>query len=191
MPFQNATKDLSQDKSHSSLHLIGGVDSDPNFVRKPCDLRVEGGSITKKTALVLGNIVIGDKSKFILGNLCGSIFTDHIQEKEPGQGITLLGNIDIPEIDASLITANIISSEFIQSEIIESNVIVVNTIESNEFGEIKLEGDVMVCGNIVLGGASYVPSTPSDWNGIPPSTISEALDRCATLLSVLNGGTGP
>lgn len=38
---------------------------------------------------------------------------------------------------------------------------------------------------------SYTPTTPGDWNGTAPTTITDALDRCATLLKTLNGGTGP
>lgn len=29
--------------------------------------------------------------------------------------------------------------------------------------------------------APYTPSTPADWNGTPPTTISEALDRLAAV----------
>lgn len=38
---------------------------------------------------------------------------------------------------------------------------------------------------------SYTPTTPTDWNGTAPTSIREGLDRCATLLKTLNGGTGP
>lgn len=37
---------------------------------------------------------------------------------------------------------------------------------------------------------SYVPTTPTDWDGTPPTTIVEALDRLATLVKALNSGTG-
>ena len=38
--------------------------------------------------------------------------------------------------------------------------------------------------------SNYTPATPTDWNGTPPTTISEALDRLATLVKALNSGTG-
>ena len=38
---------------------------------------------------------------------------------------------------------------------------------------------------------SYVPSTPSSWNGTPPTFLAAAVDRCAALLKTLNGGVGP
>jgi len=41
-----------------------------------------------------------------------------------------------------------------------------------------------------LYNSTYTPSTSTDWNGTPPATVGEALDRIAALLKVLNGGTG-
>jgi phenylalanyl-tRNA synthetase beta subunit len=38
---------------------------------------------------------------------------------------------------------------------------------------------------------SYTPADSTDWDGTDPTTVSDALDRCATLLKTLNGGTGP
>ena len=37
---------------------------------------------------------------------------------------------------------------------------------------------------------SYTPTTPTDWNGTPPTTIAEAIDRLASVVKTLNGGTG-
>lgn len=37
----------------------------------------------------------------------------------------------------------------------------------------------------------YTPTTTGDWNGADPTTVLQALDRCAALLKTLNGGTGP
>ena len=37
---------------------------------------------------------------------------------------------------------------------------------------------------------AYTPTTSSDWNGTAPTTITDALDRLATLVKSLNGGTG-
>ena len=44
-----------------------------------------------------------------------------------------------------------------------------------------------------LGGSNagnYVPSTPSDWTSPAPTTTIEAIDRLASLIKTLNGGTG-
>ena len=40
------------------------------------------------------------------------------------------------------------------------------------------------------GAVSYTPSTAGDWNGTPPTTIGEAIDRLAALVKTLNSGTG-
>lgn len=40
------------------------------------------------------------------------------------------------------------------------------------------------------GTVVYSATTPSDWNGAPPTSIGEAIDRLATLVKTLNGGTG-
>jgi hypothetical protein len=44
--------------------------------------------------------------------------------------------------------------------------------------------------NIWATASAYAPSTPADWNGTPPSTVGEAIDRLAALVKTLNGGTG-
>lgn len=40
------------------------------------------------------------------------------------------------------------------------------------------------------GSLYYAATTPTDWNGTPPTTIGDAIDRLATLVKTLNGGTG-
>jgi hypothetical protein len=48
-------------------------------------------------------------------------------------------------------------------------------------------------GNGQLGFSSsytYSPAVTSDWNGTAPTTIEEAVDRLATVVKALNGGTG-
>lgn len=48
-------------------------------------------------------------------------------------------------------------------------------------------------GNLTLpvgGNISYTPNSASDWSGTPPVTLQEAIDRLATVVKVLNGGTG-
>ena len=37
---------------------------------------------------------------------------------------------------------------------------------------------------------AYTPSASADWNGTPPSTIEEAVNRLAAVVKTLNGGTG-
>jgi len=58
---------------------------------------------------------------------------------------------------------------------------------------IMLDDSAGTCFITASGGfnADYQPTTGTDWNGTPPSEFVEALDRCATLLKSLNGGTGP
>lgn len=41
---------------------------------------------------------------------------------------------------------------------------------------------------ITTDNVGYTPTTPSDWN-VSPTTLTEALDRVAALLKILNGGT--
>jgi hypothetical protein len=40
------------------------------------------------------------------------------------------------------------------------------------------------------GTVSYSPTTASDWSGTAPTTIQEAIDRLATAVKALGGGTG-
>lgn len=37
---------------------------------------------------------------------------------------------------------------------------------------------------------AYTPATPADWNGTPPTTIAEAIDRLAARIKLIDGGTG-
>lgn len=42
----------------------------------------------------------------------------------------------------------------------------------------------------VNGTFTYTATTPTDWNGSAPTTVGDAIDRLATLVKALNGGTG-
>lgn len=50
-------------------------------------------------------------------------------------------------------------------------------------------GDLTDIGNL-LSNDSYIPASPGDWDGTAPTLLSEAIDRLATLVKALNGGTG-
>jgi len=56
-------------------------------------------------------------------------------------------------------------------------------------------GDVLVLSggqwNAQSSNASRYVATPGSWDGAPPTTIGEAIDRCAALLKILNAGIGP
>lgn len=41
-----------------------------------------------------------------------------------------------------------------------------------------------------LYSTPYTPTNSTDWDGTPPTTVGEALDRLATVVKTLNGGTG-
>jgi hypothetical protein len=41
-----------------------------------------------------------------------------------------------------------------------------------------------------VGNNAYTPSAESDWSDTPPTTITEAIDRLATLVKILNNGVG-
>jgi hypothetical protein len=44
--------------------------------------------------------------------------------------------------------------------------------------------------SLYVNSISYSANVASNWNGTAPTTIGEAIDRLATLLKTLNGGTG-
>jgi hypothetical protein len=53
------------------------------------------------------------------------------------------------------------------------------------------DGAVTVNGTPVLSSdESYTPTTSGDWDGTAPTTLSEAIDRLAALVKLLNSGTG-
>lgn len=50
------------------------------------------------------------------------------------------------------------------------------------------DGTLALNENVYAG--SYIPSTDGDWDGTPPTTIGEAIDRLALLVKTLNSDTG-
>ena len=57
--------------------------------------------------------------------------------------------------------------------------------------EISGSDDIIIKSPTNLVDIQYDPFTPADWNGAVPTTLGFAIDRCAALLKVLNGGVGP
>jgi len=55
-------------------------------------------------------------------------------------------------------------------------------------GSVFADNSTMIV-NGVDGSLAYYPTTASDWNGTPPTTVGEALDRIAAKLK-LDSGTG-
>ena len=108
---QRASKDSHNDKTFSSMTLIGGREAKPGVplrFQSP-DLWVKGGSIIEKTLCVLGNICVDGLS---LGNICGDVYTDKIIAKELQHPISFVGDLVI-DPDFSLvgdIHSNCISS---------------------------------------------------------------------------------
>jgi hypothetical protein len=63
------------------------------------------------------------------------------------------------------------------------------SIRGNLVGSVFADDSTVII-NGIDGSLAYYPTTPSDWNGTPPTTVGEALDRLATLIKTLNAGTG-
>ena len=82
------------------------------------------------------------------------------------------------------------SNLFIQLQVRKGLEVDLPTLAIGEFGFCTDSKKLFVgtgSGNELLNN-KYVPSTPADWTGSPPSTISSALDRLVTVVAVLNGG---
>ena len=95
MSFRPASKDFAQSHAFTNLELNGGYDCHTDYPQKAVDLLVQGGAVIRKSLCVGGNIFISD---LITGDLCGNIFTEKINEKEPMEGIDVCGNLT-PGID--------------------------------------------------------------------------------------------
>lgn len=152
MSFQAASKDLSRDKQFTSMTLIGGYDCDPNNPRKGVDLRVKGGELIEKSLCVLGNINVAG---VIISNICGTVFTPKIQEKELTSGIQVCGNLLLNE-DSYLI-GNILapSSGSIKTAIIEEavpgqGVCVIGNLLATKLKEKEPDQGIEVCGNLLV-----------------------------------------
>lgn len=84
------------DHQISSLHLVGGIDVNeqrPSQTQKSVDLKVNGGTIIKKSLVVLGNV-----------------YTDTIQEKNPTEGIIINGNVFVNGIISSIYSSSLLES---------------------------------------------------------------------------------
>ena len=53
-----------------------------------------------------------------------------------------------------------------------------------------ITGNLMVSGNASISNIAYTPTTSGDWAAPAPTTLGQAIDRLATLVKTLNGGTG-
>lgn len=95
MSFGGASRDHGKDRSFTSIHVIGGNDCVLENLRSAVDLRIKGGAIIEKSACILGNLNV---QEMLMGQTCGNILTQKIQEKELSEGIEIIGNImlDIP-----------------------------------------------------------------------------------------------
>lgn len=93
MSFGGASK--AQGKSHTftNLELNGGYDADcaggPRA--RGVDLLVQGGGRIKKT-LVVGNLCV---EGIIIGDIVGNTLISELHEAEPGQGISVFGNLNM------------------------------------------------------------------------------------------------
>lgn len=65
--------------------------------------------------------------------------------------------------------------------------IVSDSIRGNFIGTVFAEDSSVIIND--LGEITYTATTPTDWNGTPPTTIGEAIDRIAAKLK-LDSGTG-
>lgn len=64
-----------------------------------------------------------------------------------------------------------------------------NTFKGDLIGSVFAEDSSPIV-DATNGSLYYAATTPADWNGTAPTTVGEAIDRLATLVRTLNGGTG-
>jgi len=74
---------------------------------------------------------------------------------------------------------------FNTSEVNISNATITGDLIGSVFGD---DSSMIIDG--VNGNVIYTATTPGDWDGDAPTTVGEAIDRLATLVKTLNGGTG-
>lgn len=154
MSYQRASKDSHNDKTLTSLVLIGTRDCRPDLPLRAQgpDLWVKGGSIIEKTLCVLGNVVVDG---LIIGNLCGDVYTENIIAKELQDGINVVGNL-------------IIDEDFFLFGSIRTNCIADESGENLQPINIKADldltkhdvnnvGNLMVCHDVVVGNSVCVP----------------------------------
>lgn len=67
------------------------------------------------------------------------------------------------------------------------------TLQCGVGGSIVLVGSMntLQIGGFTALTIQYIPAVAGDWNGLAPTDIFLAVDRCAALLKFLNGGVGP
>lgn len=158
MSFRSASRAFQVSKAYTNLELNGGYDcfcSGPK--NKGVDLLVQGGARIRKT-LCAGNICV---EGLIIGDLCGNILTQHIQEKEPTKGIDIVGNI---RLAGNLMPA--ITDEYSIGS------------TTKKWKQIVVQ-DLLVCGNLSANIISNVTTTLSS-AGVLPGTQS-----------IVDNGMGP
>jgi len=101
----HATTNFKKSEQFTNLTLIGGRDCIPGVPmnHQSPDLWVQGGAIIERTLCVNGNVV----AKNFIGNVCAdTVLTTTLKEKYTGEGIEIIGNLNIGDITLDNIDLN-------------------------------------------------------------------------------------
>ena len=139
----------------------------------------------KVYAEFFGNIT-GDVTGNVVGNLTGNV-TGNVGGNVTGN---LTGN------STGYHTGDVTGSVFAQDstllvDAVDGKIvgpILSDNIRGSFIGTVFADDSSLIINE--LGEITYTATTPGDWNGTAPITIGEAIDRLATLVKSLNGGTG-
>lgn len=103
-------------------------------------------------------------------------------------GSVVSGNIE-GDVAGNVIAPTIIETPLITHNPAESTEIHIGDL-SNGTSQIDIVASTINITSATNLNLLYTPTTTSDWDGTEPTTVGEALDRLATLVKTLNGGTG-
>lgn len=121
------------------------------------------------------------------GSGSASVTASDVAPEEPENG-SVWFNSDTGRLYVYLVDVD--SGQWVQPTIPLADSILDLNIEDGTAGQVLTTDGSGTFSFIDGNDTVYTPTTPADWNGTPPTTVGEALDRLATIVKALNGDTG-
>jgi hypothetical protein len=162
---------------------------------------VVGNTTGYHTGDVKGSVFGDDSSKIVdavenkvyaefFGNLTGNVTGNAVGDHSGTFTGTVIGNLtgSSTGYHTGDMTGSVFADDSTQLVDAVSGVLR-GTHIGDVIGSVFADNSTMLV-NGVDGTLTYDAADPTDWNGTAPTTVGEAIDRLATLVKALNGGTG-
>jgi len=176
------------DGKFTNLFAIGADDSTMRTISQSEGIKIIGGTNISTTSDSEGNITITNDftQDFAYASLTGAPTTVSTFTNDSGY-LTSVAFGDLTSTPTTLAGYGI-TDAVASSSISTFGASLIDDADASAARTTLGLGSLATLSSV--NDAVYTPTTSSDWNGTPPTTIGEAIDRLAALVKTLNGGTG-